>query len=107
MIRYARCVAPELIGDTLRNWCREQNIQANYRDPGSPLHERQQNGRIESFSSRLRDELLTREVFEPMQEIRFMLEEHRNNYNHFCPHSALSYLTPVEFATKYWPKTVC
>ena len=57
---------PEFIADTLRDWCQEQNIQANYRDPGSPLHERQQNGRIESFSSRLRDELSTREVFDLM-----------------------------------------
>ena len=45
-------------------WCKEQNIQANYCDPGSPW----QNGRIESFNSRLRDELLTREVFDSMGE---------------------------------------
>jgi putative transposase len=69
--------------------------------PGSPLNERQQSGRIESFNSRLRDELLAREVFDSMWEIRFMLEEHCNNYNHYCPHSALSYLTPVEYATKW------
>ena len=88
---------PEFIADTLRDWCKEQNIKANYCDPGSPW----QNGRIESFNSRLRDELLTREVFDSMWEIRFMLEEHRKNYNHYRPHSALSYLTPVEFATKW------
>ena len=93
---------PEFIADTLRDWCKEQNIKANYRDPGSPRNRRQQNGRIESFNSRLRDELLTRGVFDSMWEIRFMLEEHRNNYNHYRPHSALSYLTPVEFATKWW-----
>ena len=88
---------PEFIADTLRDWCKEQNIKANYCDPGSPW----QNGRIESFNSRLRDELLTREVFDSMWEIRFMLEEHRINYNHYRPHSALAYLTPVEFATKW------
>ena len=92
---------PEFIADTLRDWCKEQNIKANYCDPGSPLNRGQQNGRIESFNSRLRDELLTREVFDSMWEIRFMLEEHRNNYNHYRPHSALSYLTPVEFATQW------
>lgn len=92
---------PEFIADTLRDWCKKQNIKENYCDPGSPLNERQQNGRIESFNSRLRDELLTREVFDSMWEIRFILEEHRNNYNHYRPHSALSYLTPVEFATKW------
>jgi putative transposase len=61
---------PEFIADTLRDWCKEQNIRANYRDPGSPG----QNGRIESLNSRLKDELLTREVFDSMWEIRFMLE---------------------------------
>ena len=88
---------PEFISETLRDWCKEQNIQASYCDPGSPW----QNGRIESFNSRLRDELLTREVFDSMWEIRFMLEEHRNHYNHYRPHSALSYQTPVEFASKW------
>ena len=34
--------------------------------------------------------------------IRSMLEEHRINYNHYRPHSALAYLTPVEFASKWW-----
>jgi len=88
---------PEFIAETLRDWCKEQNIQANYCNPGSPLYERQQNGRIESFNSRLRHKLSTREVFDSIGEIRFMLKEHHNNYR---PHSALSYLTPVEYATK-------
>ena len=87
----------EFIADTLRDWCREQNIQANYCDSGSPWP----NGLIESFNSRLRDELLTKEVFDSMWEIRFTLEEHRNNYSHYRPHSALAYLTPIEFATKW------
>ena len=55
---------PEFIADTLRDWCKEHNIKANYCDLGSPLNRRQQNGRIELFNSRLRDELLTREVFD-------------------------------------------
>lgn len=88
---------PEFIADTLHDWCQKQNIQANYCDPGSPLNKRQQNGRIESFNSRLRDELLIREVFGSMWEMRFVLEEDRNNCR---PHSALAYLTTIEFATK-------
>lgn len=47
---------PAFITDTLRDWCKEQNINANYGGPGSPW----QDGHIESFNSRLRDELLTR-----------------------------------------------
>ena len=85
---------PEFIVRTLRDWRKEQNIQARYCDPGSPS----QNGRIESFNSRLRDEQLTREVFDSMWEIRFMLEEH---CNHYRPHSALACKTPIEFATKW------
>lgn len=51
---------PEFVADTLRDRCKEQRIQANYCDSGSPW----QNGRLESFNSRLKDELLTREVFD-------------------------------------------
>ena len=40
----------------------------------------------------------------PMWEIRFMLEEHHNNYNHYWPHSSLQLLIPVEFATKWRTK---
>ena len=88
---------PEFIADTLQDWCRATKINTSYCDPGSPW----QNGRIESFNSRLRDELLTLEIFDSMWEIRFMLEEHRKNYNHYRPHSTLGYMTPVELATKW------
>lgn len=62
----------EFVADTLRDWRKELNIQANYCDPGSPW----QDGRIELFNSRLRAELLTCEMFDSMWKIRFMLEEH-------------------------------
>ena len=88
---------PEFIAETLRDWCKDENIQVNICDPGSPW----QNGRVESVNSRFRGERSTREVFDSMWEIRFMLEAHHNNYNHHRPHSALAYLTPVEFATKW------
>ena len=88
---------PEFIADVLRDWCITTGITTSYCDPGSPW----QNGRIESFNSRLRDELLSRETFDSMWEIKFMLEEHRQNYNHYRPHSALAYKTPVEFANDW------
>ena len=50
----------DLMAETLLDWCKGQNIQANYCDPGSLC----QNSRIESFNSRLRDKLLTKEVFD-------------------------------------------
>ena len=92
---------PESIADTLHDWCKEQNIQANYCYPGSPLNRRQQNGRIKSFNSKLRDELLTRDIFDSLWGIRFMLEEHRNNYNHYRPSSVLSDLTSIEYAIRW------
>ena len=88
---------PEFIADTLRDWCKELNIHAKYCDQGSPW----QNGRVESFDYCFRDELLTREVFDSMQELRFILEEHRNSCQ---PHNALSHLTTIEFATKWRTK---
>jgi len=88
---------PEFIADALQDWCKLTGITTSYCDPGSPW----QNGRIESFNSRLRDELLSREVFDSMWEIRTMLEEHRQTYNSFRPHSALGYLTPEEFANNW------
>jgi putative transposase len=88
---------PEFIADSLQDWCRTTTINTSYCDPGSPWR----SGRIESFNSRLRDELLILEIFDSMWEIRFILEEHHKNYNHYRPHSALGYMTPVEFATKW------
>jgi putative transposase len=96
-LRILQVYGPEFIADTLQDWCQEVGIDASYVDPGSPW----QNGRIESFSSRLRDELLSREVFDSMWEIRTTLEEHRQDYNHYRPHSALAYLTPIEFLNKW------
>jgi putative transposase len=86
--------SPEFIADVLRDWCITTGITTSCCDPGSP----RQNGRIESCNSRLRDELLSQEIFESMWEIKFMLEEHRQNYNHYRPRSALAYKTPVELA---------
>ena len=88
---------PEFIAELLQDWCTDSQIKATYIDPGSPW----QNGYIESFNSRLRDELLSREIFDSMWEIRMMLEDHRQNYNHYRPHSSLGYLTPVEFAKRW------
>lgn len=88
---------PEFIAEVLRDWCITTGITTSYCDPGSPW----QHGRIESFNSRLRDELLSREIFDSMWEIRFILEEHRQNYNHYRPHSGLSYKTPIEFANDW------
>lgn len=65
-----------------------------YIAPGSPW----ENADSEPFNSRLRDELLDREVFETLKEAKVILEDHRLDYNHRRPHSSLGYRTPAEFA---------
>ena len=88
---------PEFIAGTLRDSCKEQNLQTNLLRPGSTLAER---------SHRIIQLEPQRRTIDPRSvrfdvEIHFMLKEHRNNYNHYRPHSALSYLTPVEYTTKW------
>lgn len=65
-----------------------------YIAPGSPW----ENAYSETFNSRLRDELLEREVFETLKEAKVILEDHRLDYNHLRPHGSPGYLTPAEFA---------
>ena len=61
---------------------------------GSPW----ENGYCESFNSRLRDELLNRELFMDLREAKVVVEDYRLDYNHRRPHSALGYVTPASFA---------
>ena len=89
---------PEFIADVLQDWCKERDINAAYVDPASPW----QNGFVESFNGHLRDEFLNLEIFDSMWEIRTLLEDQRQTYNHYRPHSSLGYLTPVEFKQQWW-----
>ena len=60
-------------------------------EPGSPW----ENGYIESFNSKLRDELLNGEVFTTLTEALVLIEQWRMEYNHIRPHSSLGYRSPV------------
>jgi putative transposase len=60
-------------------------------EPGSPW----ENGYIESFNGKLRDELLNREIFEMLLEAMILIEEWRREYNHVRPHSSLGYRPPA------------
>ncbi len=59
--------------------------------PGSPW----ENGYIESFNGKLRDELLNREVFTTLTEARALIEQWRKEYNQVRPHSSLGYRPPA------------
>lgn len=64
-------------------------------EPGSPW----ENGYIESFNGKLRDELLNREVFDSHAEAKILIEMGRTEYNETRPHSALGYRPPAPEAT--------
>ncbi len=85
---------PEFIADAIQDWLQERAIKTLYIKPGSPW----ENGNIESYHDKLRDELLNRELFGTLAEARVLLESWRVEYNERRPHSALGYQTPGEFA---------
>ncbi|MEO0511090.1 MAG: IS3 family transposase [Verrucomicrobiota bacterium] len=84
----------EFIEKELRAWIAGAGIKTIYIDPGSPW----QNGYIESFNARLRDECLDRELLFTLTEARVVLEDWRWKYNHVRPHRSLGYMTPLSFA---------
>ena len=59
-----------------------------------------ENGYVESFNSKLRDELLNRELFLHIDELRYVANRWRMDYNHYRPHSSLDYMAPAAFAAK-------
>jgi putative transposase len=85
---------PEFIAHAVRDWLEESGVETLYIEPGSPW----ENGYCESFNSRLRDELLDRELFMDLREAKVVVEDFRLDYNHRRPHSALEYVTPASFA---------
>jgi len=82
----------EFIAQKIQTWLRENQIKAIYIDPGSPW----QNGYIESFHSRFRDECLNREWLLNLREARVVIEDWRQHYNEERPHSRLGYLSPED-----------
>ena len=84
----------EFIADAIKRWLAESSVGTLYIEPGSPW----ENGYIESFHGRLRDELLNRELFYSVREAKVLAESWRLEYNHHRPHSGLKYKTPAAFA---------
>lgn len=93
---------PEFIATAVQAWLKEAGVATLYIEPGSPW----ENAYVESFNSRLEDELLGREIFTSLAEARVLVEEYRLHYNHERPHSSLGYKTPVEFAATCTPRAV-
>lgn len=82
---------PEFCAQALRGWLGRIGVTMLFIEPGSPW----ENGYVESFIGKLRDELLTREIFYTLAEAKVLVERWRREYNTVRPHSALGYRPPA------------
>ena len=81
----------EFTAKAIRGWLNRIGVKTLFIEPGSPW----ENGYVESFNSKLRDELLNGEVFTTLIEARVLIEQWRQEYNHIRPHSSLGDRPPV------------
>lgn len=86
----------EFTGNALNAWGHDHGVEHIFTDPGCPT----QNGYIESFNGKLRDECLNQNWFSSLSEAKDIIEEWRLEYNKLRPHSSLGNLTPEEYALK-------
>jgi len=83
---------PEFTAQAVRRWLNRLGVKTLFIEPGSPW----ENGYIESFNGKLRDELLNRETFYTLIEVNVLTEQWRKEYNQVRPHSSLNYrMQPV------------
>jgi len=82
---------PEFTAKAIRKWLTRVGVKTLFIEPGSPW----ENGYIESFNGKLRDELLNREIFNTLIEAKVLIEEWRREYNQVRPHSSLGYRPPA------------
>ncbi|WP_128917762.1 IS3 family transposase, partial [Bradyrhizobium nanningense] len=75
-------------------WCKDAAIDWHFIAPGKPM----QNGFVESFNGRMRDELLNETLFFDLDDARTKITKWVADYNHQRPHSSLKYLTPAAYA---------
>ena len=92
---------PEFTARTVRRWLARLSVGTLFIEPGSPW----ENGYIESFNGKLRDELLSREIFMTLQEAKVLLAQWRREYNQLHPHSSLGYRPPAPEAILSAAKT--
>ena len=86
----------ELTSHAIFAWAKDHKIEWHYITPGKPM----QNGYVESFNGKMRDELLNETLFFSLDHARKAITEWVEDYNTSRPHSALAYQTPAAFAAK-------
>jgi putative transposase len=90
----------EFTAETLRSWLRDLGVKTLYIEPGSPW----ENGYIESFNGKLRNELLNTEIFDTVLEAKILTERWRKQYNTIRPHSSLGGRPPAP--ETFYPRLV-
>lgn len=86
----------ELTSNAILKWSQDRRVEWHYIQPGKLM----QNGFVESFNGRLRDECLNEHLFTSYNHARRTIEDWRTDYNTTRPHSSLDGLTPIEFAAQ-------
>ena len=81
----------EFTATKVRDWLARVGVKTLFIEPGSPW----ENGYIESFNGKLRDELLAREQFDTLLEAKVLIERWRQHFNAVRPHSSLGYRAPA------------
>jgi putative transposase len=89
---------PEFASQVLDQWAYAHGVALDFIDPGKPM----QNGYLESFNGKLRDECLNMHWFASLREARRIIDAWKEGYNTERPHSALGERTPVEYAHERW-----
>jgi putative transposase len=89
----------ELTSNAILGWAESHKVEWHYIAPGKPM----QNGFVESFNGRLRDELLNETLFSSIVHARVILAEWRADYNANRPHSRLGWMTPLAYAATLVP----
>ena len=93
----------EFTAKAVRKWLKALSVTTLYITPGSPW----ENGYIESFNGKLRDEVLNVEIFDTLLEAKVLIERWRQHYNHVRPHSSLGYKPPApEAVIPTTPQTI-
>lgn len=86
----------------VRSWLKRLDVKPLFIEPGSPW----ENGYVESFNGKMRDELLAREIFYSLKEAQVLIEMWRKQYNTVRPHSALGYRPPAPAAIYIQPTQI-
>jgi len=86
---------PEMRSGAMNTWAQKRNVKLAFIQPGKPS----QNGFVESFNGRFRDECLNEHIFRTLHEAKATILSWQEHYNTRRPHSSLDGKTPIEFAT--------